>query len=494
MKARVRLSSVPGTQTRPQLLAKTVIGEGYCVGCGACAAAHPAAFKIELTAHGQLAAKPTGGPEPASAAKVCPFSDEALNEDELGAALFGQGAQLDPRIGYFLGAYAGHVVEEPFRRNGGSGGMGSWLLNELLTTNRVDAVIHVGAREPTPDDPRLFHYVVSDRPDQLLAGARSRYYPIELSEVLERVTQTERRYALTGLPCFIKSVRLLSSRERVFRDRIKYTVGLVCGHLKSRHFASSLAWQMGIAPSELRRFEFRHKQPGRPASDYSVEAEGRQQGTRQARARQLFGSDWGLGQFRYRACDFCDDVAAELADLTIGDAWLPGYTADWRGSNIVIVRNQELHKLVEEATQCGRLSLDKLSVDQIVESQAANYRHRRKGLSYRVYQQEALGRWAPRKRVPAKAFRGDPLWRLMNRLRTRLSESSHGLFAQAMEAGDPDYLRRKQRSTELLYHLANHRRQARFVKKKLQGARTAIRLALTATRRSRSTARGPRRP
>ena len=36
------------------------------------------------------------------------------------------------------------------------------------------------------------------------------------------------------------------------------------------------------------------------------------------------------------ACEFCDDVVGETADMSVGDAWLPGYVSDWRGTSVVV--------------------------------------------------------------------------------------------------------------------------------------------------------------
>lgn len=37
---------------------------------------------------------------------------------------------------------------------------------------------------------------------------------------------------------------------------------------------------------------------------------------------QAVGNMWGTGLFKANSCDFCDDVTTELADISLGDAWL----------------------------------------------------------------------------------------------------------------------------------------------------------------------------
>ena len=43
-----------------------------------------------------------------------------------------------------------------------------------------------------------------ETPEEVLAGAKSRYYPIEMSKVMDFIKNNEGRYAFVGIPCFIK--------------------------------------------------------------------------------------------------------------------------------------------------------------------------------------------------------------------------------------------------------------------------------------------------
>ncbi|MCG3561936.1 DEAD/DEAH box helicase, partial [Klebsiella pneumoniae] len=58
--------------------------------------------------------------------------------------------------------------------------------------------------------------------------------------------------------------------------------------------------------------------------------------------------------------DFTDDVMNETADITLGDAWLPEYTMDSEGNNIVIIRNPIIKRIVEKALTEGRIKLDEI--------------------------------------------------------------------------------------------------------------------------------------
>ncbi|MGO4842824.1 Coenzyme F420 hydrogenase/dehydrogenase, beta subunit C-terminal domain, partial [Rhizobiaceae sp. 2RAB30] len=76
---------------------------------------------------------------------------------------------------------------------------------------------------------------------------------------------------VVGIPCFIKAVHLLSAEDAILRRRIAFTLGLFCGHMKSRRVVESFAWQMGGEAAAVRSVDFRAKNPERPANWYTTE-------------------------------------------------------------------------------------------------------------------------------------------------------------------------------------------------------------------------------
>jgi coenzyme F420 hydrogenase subunit beta len=431
-----------------------VIDGGFCVGCGACAAVTPR-VAMQFDEAGRYVARPDSGSEESeTAAAVCPFADGTPDEDQLGRELFSAYAVHDPHLGYSIATYAGWVNEDGFRERGSSGGLGSWILCELLRQNHVDAVVHVVAGSRISEGGPLFEYGISTSVDRVLTNAKSRYYPIELSEAIAAILQTPARYAVVGIPCFLKALRLSARQNPLLRERITYTVGLVCGHLKSQAFAEMLGWQCGIPPADLQAIDFRRKISGRGASNYGITAVGRSAaGDRvvEKANTELYGSNWGLGYFKYKACDFCDDVMAELADVTVGDAWLPEYEPDSRGTNIVVARLPFLARLLEAAAAEGRIHLEALAKDRVIASQAGGFRHRRDGLRYRLWLADQAGWWRPKKRVAPSASHLSARDKKIFELRSRLAEQSHTAFLKAKQAGKASVFERLMEPLRLDY-------------------------------------------
>lgn len=438
-------------------LQQTVIDQGYCIGCGACAAAVNSPFTMGYDRYGRLQARLQArlqGEDRSDSPfeKICPFGAGADDEDSLAAEFLPDAPQRHAATGRFISCRVGHVEDAALRAAASSGGMGRWLSAQLLRRGLVDAVIHVA---PGTGAGELFAYSVSEKPEQLTHTARSAYYPVSLDAVITHMREHPGRYAITGVPCFVKALRLLSLRDPEIRQRISFTIGIICGHLKSTAFAEAFGWQLGVPPDDLGGIEFRGKLAGQPANHKGVSALSIRGGdwSPMVSSKKLLGGDWGLGFFKYQACDYCDDITAETADIAIGDAWLPEFVKDSNGTSVIVCRNPVIEALLEEGRESGALQLLDSTPEQIARSQAGGLRHRREGLAYRLALADARGRWHPPKRTQP-SDRLSARRKRIYELRVELAARSHEAFLAAREAGDFDLFGRSMRSLIRRYERA----------------------------------------
>lgn len=439
-----------------------MVRSGLCIGCGSCVAQatmQGATAAMAFDADGQL--RPAGSADwyrrgSERFGRTCPFSPAAADEGRLAAELFPRTRQRDGSLGRFQAAYVGHAAEADFRDRGSSGGMASWVAAELLKKDWVDGIVHVAASENPRRDGRFFRYRISRTEADLRAGAKSRYYPIELSDVLATILAEPGRYAVVGIPCFVKAVQLLRREHPVLHERIRYTLGLFCGHMKSARFVESLAWQMDVRLDEIDRVEFRRKLPDRPASWYNASLTLRDGRVVDKDWWHMADGDWGAGFFMDAACNFCDDVMAETADVSFGDAWVEPYASDWRGTNVVVVRSPAIASLVADAIEAGRLDLAPVDADFVAQTQAAGLRQRREGLAYRLARRRKG--LQPRKRVAPDPRPCTLRRRLVYRMRFSISAWSHTMFRLSRRLGFATLYLRWARAAAAVYHaLAYHR-------------------------------------
>ncbi len=445
---------------------ENVLARGMCVGCGACAVRTDGKVSVSLGRFGMHQADATGADATTlrDAGRVCPFSDESENEDVLAAERWPE-LPVDERVGRWRDVWAGRIADDDRLPSSSSGGLTTWLLDALLAHGEIDGVVHVG-RAPEGH----FQYEVSHGREETDRRRKSRYTSVSFAEVLTSLRESDGRYAFVGVPCFVRAARLVAREDPAIRERLTLYVGLVCGHLKTRYFAESLAWQAGIPPEDLEAADFRVKVPGRPASAYAFEATRRSTGAEELLPmREALDGNWGYAAFQPQACDFCDDVFAETADVALGDAWLPEYTPDWRGTNVVVSRNERVSEILREGAALGSIHLETLTPERAAQSQGGNYRHRRDGLRVRLADDIDAGLSVPRKRVEPGRDHVEPRRVALIRQRRRMSAASLVWFEHARELGDFETYARPMRAAIAKYHRIESSLWRRLVRR-LRGA------------------------
>ncbi|WP_430934130.1 Coenzyme F420 hydrogenase/dehydrogenase, beta subunit C-terminal domain [Saccharicrinis sp. 156] len=463
-------------QEEKMTLKSTVIDNGYCIGCGVCCVVKDSNYSLKfdnnLGVYTPEIAANVNFVSDEEASKVCPFSNEALDEMELGRRFFNKAPYHNDKLGYFISTHAGYVTEKEFREKGSSGGLTTWLLSELFDKGLVDAVLHIKENKKSGKSPVLFNYQISNTLEEIKEGAKTKYYPIELSGVLEVVKNSDKKFAIVGVPCFIKAIRLLGEQNSIIKERVKYTIGLVCGHLKSAHFANMWGWQLGIHPKNIKNIDFRTKLDGYGANEYGVSVRGDIDGKEITKVspplNRMFGANWGWGLFKLKACDCCDDVVAETADITIGDAWLPRYVKDSKGTSVIVIRNFVIHDLMKNASGIGRIFMEDIAAIDVIKSQEGGFRHRREGLAYRISLLAKQDLWFPKKRF-GECHNLNNKQKAIQNLRTKIREKSLEAMLQAISKNDfkyfIDYLKDDVNTYQKLYRKPLYLRIVNKIKK-----------------------------
>lgn len=443
--------------TESRELIERIINNDYCIGCGSCGSVMNSPFGMRMNVYGNIVAEPQTDPDKSETKvlKLCPFSEQAKNEDEISEIFFPDIINKHSKIGKYLKCYAGYVNEDAFREKGSSGGFGKWTGYTLLKENIIDYFIQVYPNRSNDPSKPLFDYsIVSDKED-VVNGSKSSYYPVTLADTLRAIRRTDGRYAITGVPCFIKALRLISCEDEVIKKRIKYTIGIICGGMKSANQSKIIGWQLGIKPENLVAIDFRRKHKDKPASYkiYQVWSNA-DDIERYKDAGAIYGTDWGSGYFKPKACDYCDDIVGETADISFGDSWLPQYENDPRGTSLLIARNIELLNLLSRYSSNKSITLYELTPEDVVKAQEGGFRQRRDALSYRIAKKEKRGEWYPPKRVKANEFKITRKRKKIYSLREKIAEQSHVSALKSLNSGDLSIFYKEIEPLRKKYHIA----------------------------------------
>ncbi len=364
-----------------------VVNNDLCIGCGLCVYKCPEkALEMCWDDYGfWVPTLNAGCKQHGDCLDVCPFNpkpSEAIRTESELSNIFQDAPNYHLNVGKFFGLYAGYSKE--YRLTSSSGGIATFLLVELLEKGFVDYVFSV---RTSSNGGTHYEYAVSQSRQELISSAKTKYYPVDMSVVLSKIEKLKGKIAVVGVACFIKAIRLAQYNDPQLRERITFLVGIICGGIKSRFFSEYLAEKAGVSSLHCQYPKFRVKNLKSTAADYSFSCiDGKSNEKKTIRMRPL-GDMWGSGLFKSNACDFCDDVTTELADISVGDAWIPPFNQDGRGTSIVVSRSDLAERILTNGITDGKLELETLSLERFMSSQSGSFTHRQQALTFRINQQ-----------------------------------------------------------------------------------------------------------
>jgi coenzyme F420 hydrogenase subunit beta len=378
-----------------------IVRHGLCIGCGLCESmAGRDAVAMTIVAPGQL--------RPVTKA---PFSEGLLR----GILAACPGVSLtgpDPRQARAEGAVM-HTMwgpihslrrcwagDERVRHKAAAGGALTALGQYLLRSGEVDAILHVRA---SLSDPMLTDAQVSRTPDEVLAGAQSRYGPAAPLAPVMRLLDEGQRFAFIGKPCDVAGIRNLARLDARVEAQIPYLLSIFCGGVANVETAEKIARYHGVEPRDVSVFRWRGE--GWPGPTHVETKDGRVFDLTYVQAWFEEDKPWTYDlQFR---CKICPDAIGELADVACPDGWvIEGGTRIFReapGVNLAVARTEKGTRLVERAAAAGALTLAPCTIEEMA-IQHGDHRRRKLGHPARALGMRLAG-------APAIDARGFRAWR-----------------------------------------------------------------------------------
>lgn len=408
-----------------------VVKNDLCVGCGICVYKCPSnALEMSWNSKGFLLPKVVSSCDSdGDCIGVCPFNpipkDEVKTENEI-AELFLESENHHQKIGKYNQIYAGFSTE--FRLSSSSGGLGTYLSVKLLENKIVDHIFSIkGASEPGV----FYQYSISSSKSDALQASKTRYFPVTLATVFSEINKLEGKIAVVGVGCFIKAIRLAQHGDPTLKEKIPFLIGIICGGLKSSFFTEYLASKMDVEAVNIHKPQFRKKDIESTANDYSFSCSDENEEEKSIKMKTV-GDMWGTGFFKANACDFCDDVTTELADISLGDAWLDPFDKDGKGTNVMVSRSSLAEKLITEGIENEDLEVDFLPLEIFLSSQQGSFNHRHKGLPTRIKVAKKKNQLVPPKRFETEMVSLD--FELVQKQRMKVRAESLALWQNRKEA------------------------------------------------------------
>jgi len=330
------------------LTLEEIVENGLCIGCGLCRSiAGRDQIDFVMTPQGRerpLARRPLDRAALERINAVCPGTriggtDTASCNTAMHDTIWGPAERLS----------IGHASDALVRFRGSSGGALTALGRFLLSSGRVNFILHVGASKSAPmrSERRLSFDAAA-----VLDGAGSRYGPVAvLTDFCEILARAE-PFALIAKPCDVTAVRNLGRIDARVDRYMRYALTLVCGGASDLRKSEEVLQHFRIHESELALFRYRgHGNPGLTRVE-----------TKDGRAFELTYQQLWEDESKWMIqprCRICPDAIGVEADIAASDVWPGGSPAgEDAGFNGLIVRTARGLELYEAAVAAGALTID----------------------------------------------------------------------------------------------------------------------------------------
>ena len=368
-----------------------IVDDGLCIGCGLCqTVGGPDKVRVVKAAAGELRPVIVGALTDTDVDRIyatCP----GVRAEGLPPQRIAEAQVVDLVWGPLQRVVLGWATEPAVRHEGSTAGVLTALAQYLLSSGRVDFILHVKAHQT---EPSFGEATLSFTAAQVLEGAGSRYGPTAPLIDLEAALALDRPFALVAKPCDLNAVRNLAHLDMRVNRLIRYWLTPVCGGYMPDAALSDVLRRNDIDRAAVTSLRYRGL--GCPGQTTIGLADCDK---RSLHYLDFWGEDESAWSLPFR-CKICPDGIGEGADIAAADTW-PNATPDRAGSladpgvNAILIRTRTGLDLIDAAVRDGALTLDRtVDVNFLNETQPHQVKKKRFALARHQGLHDA-GRLAP---------------------------------------------------------------------------------------------------
>lgn len=276
-------------------------------------------------------------------------------------------------IGNYLNCYFGHAANDNVRLNASSGGLITSLLIFMIEKGLIDGALVVRMKK---ENPLRAEFFVAKTLEEILSARGSKYCPVDMADGLRDIlnSKEDKRFAIVGLPCHIRSFKKISS----IQNKIVLYLGLFCNHTPSAWATECFLKKNKIKLEEIIGLSYR----GNSWPDsMKIIKKNEEILIPSNKTWRFIGSDF----FISKKCFLCSDQVSELADISFGDAWLPEFKSDKKGTSVFISRTIRGQRLLEKIKKDGAIKMTLISDKKIILSQLISIYLKKKAVGARRF-------------------------------------------------------------------------------------------------------------
>ncbi|KKG07956.1 Coenzyme F420 hydrogenase/dehydrogenase, beta subunit C-terminal domain [Methanosarcina mazei] len=337
-----------------------VLDDHLCCNCGTCAGVCPQqAIYLSLDKHFQVY-EPHICSDACSGCGICydTCPGHYVDFKNLNRDIFGKEAE-DILLGSYLGCYIGHAIESKVRYNASSGGVVTGLLIYALEQGIIDGALVTRMNKDRPWEPEPF---IARTKGEIIEASKSKYCPVPANIMIKELlsSQEDEKFAVVGLPCHIQGVRKAEQVYKKLRARVVLHIGIFCSHNDTFWQTDYLLKSMDVSKGNIK--SIRYRGAGWPGT-MSIQLKN---GTDSSVPYHKAIFPHVLWFNAMNRCLYCCDLTSELADISVGDPWIPEVMSrEEIGQSIFMVRTEDAHNLVLRAVHDKRLNVTPIPAEKL---------------------------------------------------------------------------------------------------------------------------------
>ena len=349
-----------------------------CMGCGACASICPVnAIEMKLK-DGQFypVVDKNKCIECGNCIDVCPGISVSLSKL---AEKFWPDNKYNFEIGRFRKTYISYSNDSKIRFNSASGGIATALVCSLLKKRIIDGAIITKMNDRNPLQVESF---IARTEEEVISAQSSKYCPSCPVSIIKQLKDTakEEKFAFVGLPCHIHGVRKLQEKEEWIKKKIILTLGLFCSHGVTTLGTNLILDKFAKGIKNIDKFQYRGR--GWPGGVHVKYKNGEEFNIPLHKYWPPFFAPYFFTPYR---CLTCYDLTSEIADISLGDAWLKEIKEkDNIGTSIIIARSEFGEKILTNIAQSKEIFLKEIPYYKVIEAQRGILKRKKIGVGSRL--------------------------------------------------------------------------------------------------------------
>lgn len=264
----------------------------------------------------------------------------------------------DKYVGCIDKVYIGKATDEAIYRNSQSGGLVTATVKYLFDAGKIDAAVMCRVEDAVEYTARA---VVVTSVEEIYSCQKSSYVPIDIVSAL-RQTERYRAVAVVGTGCHIQGIRALKNFSQKYRDKVKYTLGLVCDRTLCKTCTDVLYGNQ--FKDQSKRIVWRDKSVNYKKARLLIKT---------ADDSEVIIPRWKRfalkDPFTNPRCRICFDKLNTCADIVFGDPWRMN-NVDWKnGMSVILTRTQNGIQVISDMISQDRAELQEAPLEEVLKGQ-----------------------------------------------------------------------------------------------------------------------------